>query len=600
MPVNNHIRDYLDYYCGLDAPDYAVLLSGKWGSGKSHFISQFQETNSEQFQFIYVSLYGLQSTSQISDAFFEQLHPLLSSKGMGIASKLVKGAIKKGLSLDLDSLTQYGTERLSETKGHILIFDDLERCDMPMSQVLGYVNTFVEHDDRHVIILADESKVTDEAYANIKEKLIGQAFEIHVDIDNALSSFCSNVTNEKCHLFLLENKTFLRDVFIASKYDNLRALKKITQDFNRIFEMLSEEAQVKNDLLLNMLGVLMMISFEVRCSGLGVDYVKQLIERSWSAWAGVDDKEDDISTLQKKYRDFLLDVSVPNAALWQEYVKTGFFNAKDLDEAVLNSLYFQNENTPNWIYLWHGLDLEDVDFDEAHASVEESLRNNEYKRVPVIKHVFGLFLWMAKNGLYDQTEDEVVSYFHTYVEHLIEGGQLEFEESSYSSWDGSHAGLAYYSKEEDVFREFCSHLETELQKIKEAAYPEQAEKLLELMASDNRLFYRSVCLTNSEDNKYYQIPIFKYIKPERFVESMTHTSAKDRRRLGNMFKSRYEHHDINKLLVDELFWLKYIKHLLELKVRVRKGRVSGYVFQQIIDAGLKPAIINLKAVREAS
>jgi len=42
------------------------------------------------------------------------------------------------------------------------------------------------------------------------------------------------------------------------------------------------------------------------------------------------------------------------------------------------------------------------------------------------------------------------------------------------------------------------------------------------------------------------------------------------------------------------------KHLLELKVRVRKGRVSGYVFQQIIDAGLKPAIINLKAVREAS
>jgi len=95
MPVNNHIRDYLDYYCRLDAPDYAVLLSGKWGSGKSHFISQFQETRSEQHQFIYVSLYGLQNTSQISDAFFEHLHPILSSRGMDIAGKVVKGAFSQ-------------------------------------------------------------------------------------------------------------------------------------------------------------------------------------------------------------------------------------------------------------------------------------------------------------------------------------------------------------------------------------------------------------------------------------------------------------------------------------------------------------------------
>ncbi|MDX8392568.1 MAG: hypothetical protein R8K53_08405, partial [Mariprofundaceae bacterium] len=267
-----------------------------------------------------------------------------------------------------------------------------------------------------------------------------------------------------------------------------------------------------------------------------------------------------------------------------------------LEEAVLNSIYFQNENTPNWINLWHGLDLDDGDFAKAQASVEESLRNQEYKFVPVIKHIFGLYLWMAKNELYDKTERQVVSYFHRYIENLIEVGQLELENDSFSSRSNSHAGLCYFLPEEDAFREFCSLLETESQKINEAAYPEQAEKLLKLMVSDNRLFYRLVCLTNSEDNKYYRIPIFKYIKSKKFVESMIHIPAKDRYRLGEMFKSRYENHEFNKSLVDDLEWLKSVKELLSKEAGERKGKISGHVFQEIIDSGLIFAIDKLEAV----
>jgi hypothetical protein len=30
--INNHIEEYLDYYCGLShAPGFAVLLKGEWG-----------------------------------------------------------------------------------------------------------------------------------------------------------------------------------------------------------------------------------------------------------------------------------------------------------------------------------------------------------------------------------------------------------------------------------------------------------------------------------------------------------------------------------------------------------------------------------------
>lgn len=42
---NSHVKDYLKYYCQLDRePCYAVLLKGKWGTGKTWFIKQAFES----------------------------------------------------------------------------------------------------------------------------------------------------------------------------------------------------------------------------------------------------------------------------------------------------------------------------------------------------------------------------------------------------------------------------------------------------------------------------------------------------------------------------------------------------------------------------
>ena len=40
--MNEHIESFLDHYIDLAvAPEYAVLLTGKWGSGKTFFIKNF-------------------------------------------------------------------------------------------------------------------------------------------------------------------------------------------------------------------------------------------------------------------------------------------------------------------------------------------------------------------------------------------------------------------------------------------------------------------------------------------------------------------------------------------------------------------------------
>ena len=40
---NKHIKEFLNYYIGLPNPQYAVLLKGKWGSGKTHFINEYKK-----------------------------------------------------------------------------------------------------------------------------------------------------------------------------------------------------------------------------------------------------------------------------------------------------------------------------------------------------------------------------------------------------------------------------------------------------------------------------------------------------------------------------------------------------------------------------
>ena len=37
--INQHIDDFLKYYCELQSPQYAVMLKGKWGSGKTFYIN---------------------------------------------------------------------------------------------------------------------------------------------------------------------------------------------------------------------------------------------------------------------------------------------------------------------------------------------------------------------------------------------------------------------------------------------------------------------------------------------------------------------------------------------------------------------------------
>ena len=228
---NKHIEEFLqDYYTFPDAPEYAVLIKGTWGSGKSWFINKsLGELKGGGGKYIYVSLYGVTCYEDIEYTFFKQLHPVLSSKGMELSGKIAKGLLKATLKIDLDNNGKTDStvtgqvpdinipEYLTNTEGFVLVFDDLERSSIKVSDVLGYINHFVEHQGYKAVIIANEEEIlkreeddseSDISYRRIKEKLIGKTFEVRADLNGALEHFI----------------TFIRTADIISLYEGKKEL----------------------------------------------------------------------------------------------------------------------------------------------------------------------------------------------------------------------------------------------------------------------------------------------------------------------------------------------------------------------------------------
>lgn len=107
--VNNHITEYLYYYLKLDNPQYAVLLTGKWGCGKTYFIKHLMAKwdkkevmdNDIVLKPIYVSLNGIDEVSAINSLIKKEISSFITKVG-DVSKIILKGLLKTSLKIDLD------------------------------------------------------------------------------------------------------------------------------------------------------------------------------------------------------------------------------------------------------------------------------------------------------------------------------------------------------------------------------------------------------------------------------------------------------------------------------------------------------------------
>ena len=193
-----------------------IMLSGKWGSGKTFFWKEIIEKNlkSEEIPNNYISLYGKTSIEQIKNEVFLKIFESMdifkidekSVKLVKNTANLVADIIKTvsvfGLNLDLPKIVDKSFEKLEQVRegqkeektkallnsGAIICFDDFERKskDIDLNDLFGFItNLTIEFDCKVVIILNDDVFEGEEKkiFSNVKEKSVSKFLKYEPKID---------------------------------------------------------------------------------------------------------------------------------------------------------------------------------------------------------------------------------------------------------------------------------------------------------------------------------------------------------------------------------------------------------------------------------
>lgn len=190
--LNNYIKHYLEE----DKTNTAIMLTGEWGSGKTYYIEN-QLTkylqDDKKNRCIIISLYGLENIADISKSIYLESRMKALTKdsevlatGKLIAKTVVKGAVGMlGIDVNMSEDDLQNLYSSVDLNGKLLIFEDLERSNIEIVKLLGYINNLVERDGVKVLLVANENEILNK-----------QPETISYDLEDLASLLLENKTKE--------------------------------------------------------------------------------------------------------------------------------------------------------------------------------------------------------------------------------------------------------------------------------------------------------------------------------------------------------------------------------------------------------------------
>ncbi|MGG0293211.1 P-loop NTPase fold protein [Bacillus pacificus] len=319
-------------YVNKNKTNYAILLDGKWGIGKTYFWENKLKSKIEEIgkKTIYVSLYGVNNTEEIGKRIalgrWEIVQKLSDSKWGGRITELAKATFGSLKNIEIQNIKgievpKINFEKFIDFTQTVLCFDDLERANIDINEILGYINNFVEHDGTKVIIIGNEDEIADKLsnqnlelkvltsyfyleesgelnrkntqpqnkeqvsiddlitnkvrelfhkrneYKRIKEKLIGKTLTIQLDERSIIEDIIDQTSNQKQELqkFLEHNIHIIETTFKESDTKNIRILKQGLEDFELIYQQCIEiDSDKLNVMLQSILKFVLAASFEIK------------------------------------------------------------------------------------------------------------------------------------------------------------------------------------------------------------------------------------------------------------------------------------------------------------------------------------------------
>lgn len=530
MTANDDAREYLDRYLFSEAEaDYAVMLTGPWGGGKTHFIKSYFKAHYDKRKaqdplnsslYLYASLYGIRSTTEITDQFFNQANPLMTSKGGRLIGAAAAGALERfaGFKKGPDLIK----ELMTRLKGKILVFDDLERCAMPLVDVMGFINAYVEHDQLKVIVIASEDDIPvtqREGYFLKKEKLVNKTLRVVSDPKEVLKSIVSQLTHLEVLKTIRREEAALLRIFEASAKQNFRSLRSVLFDFQHIVSVSDPRLAEAPEAMAALLLLMVAMGIEVRGGGISAKDIPLLDFNNWLRFARKGETSPEVATAQRlaeTYPDVgWKDWVVPKEVLSQLF-ESGLVDLSATDEHLAHHpLVVGYEATPAWRRLWSWASLPRSQYLEAREQFISDLRESRLTHPGVILHAAGIVIGTADFGDDMLEGRDAVEYFTDYAEDLRRRGMLVPERLVFSLSGGSYAGLGYMAKETPAFKEIYELIRKETYSSFEESIRQSAPTLFDKLQTDPDAD-ALLCSHNVEGN-FVDAAILQHIGAEDFA-----------------------------------------------------------------------------------
>ena len=288
MNTNELDQIIKDYLTTIDT-DYAIMINGEWGSGKSYYIKHgfdslvksilvptkdnedkdrrwFKREKVCYYKPAYISLYGVSSVEDFEVRVFYGINSWANNGFIRVGGLL---GSKIGEYVGLSSGKKDAKTITYISKNRVLGFDDLERiCDdkIPVKEVLGLINSYVEHSHFKVVVVCNENHYESDNslgdvkkdYRTYKEKSVRFTHSIKADVAKMVVEFAKG-RNEGYSKFLSERKDYIASIYQKGNCSNLRTLKYNLDIYEHIYDIIRKTIQSDNEQHVNAIANYMLL-----------------------------------------------------------------------------------------------------------------------------------------------------------------------------------------------------------------------------------------------------------------------------------------------------------------------------------------------------
>ena len=553
--------------------------------GKTHFWNhkirkkiESMQLNGRRYTTIYMSLYGISNLEDISKKIFIETTQLMDKNLRKYMDANEQTTIPEYAKTGIDMANFFGVTQSGDkvdyaeffsTDDKVLCFDDLERANVDVIDILGYINNFVEHDHIKTIIICNEKELStklkssnlemktfiatylldkqdelknsdkpivekiqqkienvfDKAndYERIKEKLIGETFEYAPKFDYIINGILMRYENNADLIrFLRENTRLIISTFERSGTRNLRILKHALNDFKKIYEMVNKSyPNTSHRVMQTMLIFTIAISFEIKAGKITKDKFINIKDNEEyksilvSSRILIDNRQFYIKEFDSNYY-YNFKAEYRFFKFIEYYVRTRIFDMKIFKEnmeTIRNTI--DTENLPAYKRLlteeyWK---ISDDEFDKVIVDILEDVKQGNLRLIDNVK-IYAYFSYFSKKNLIDYDLKTIKNVF-------FNGMNLASLKSEYCTNVDEELGKIAIDEVAEDMDDILKHFHTLNEQLHDKMLKEKAEEIFKCIPMKMELFYEKF------DRECMNIPIFKYYDPYQMFQRISCASNED-------------------------------------------------------------------------